>query len=599
MTFDPRAVTASLVENLADASAFWGWITSGHDLVAFDIETDGLNWYDGKIRLAQFGDLNSGWAIPFEWWPGLVREALEYLKAKGTIIVGHNIGGFDLTWARRHTGFTPDWGKVHDAMLLCGLIDSAGSKSLKDNAEAYVHPVAKIGQQMLDDDKKKYGFDWASVPVNLPSYWFYGVMDCVLTANLFVTLLPIATNVGVMNAYETERHTEKVLHQISFNGMLVDQEHCLQEMDTLADRIQEIEAQVWKEYGLENIGSTPQLSQVFQNTGVKLTVMTPGGAYAMNKDALAVVAAENPDHHLVGLVTEYRRAVKYRNTYYAGVLDTVRSDGRCHSSYRQMSARTLRMSVTDPPIQTFPRANTDPGVRNAFISADGCSFISADQSNIEARLFSILAPDLGMQQVIREGRDMHCWIAGVMYNGGVPIEKKDPRRDRAKNSFFATIYGTGAETLAGTAGISVDEAQTTLKLIKRAFPSIMAHAKAMTTEAVMLENDTGRAGIRLKDGRLLRDYANTDKYYQYANYSIQGTARMILAQRLNAMDNAGIMDKAVAVIHDEVVFEVPDDEVDDYTEAIGEYFPDHETFEELPMLVGIGKPCKRWGEADH
>lgn len=598
MTFDPRTIQASLVENLADASQFWEWITSGHELIAFDIETDGLNWYDGKIRLAQFGNLTSGWAIPYEWYPRLVREALEFLKAKGTLITGHNIGGFDLTWIRRHSGFVPDWSKVHDTMLLCGLIDSAGSKALKDNAAAYVHPVAKIGQEMLDADKAKYGFDWSNVPVQLPSYWFYGVMDCVLAANLLMELLPVATNVGVMQAYETERHTEKVLHQVSFNGMLADQEHCHRQMDILTSRIQEIETRVWKEYGLENIGSGPQLSQVFQNTGVKLTVKTPAGAWAMNKDALTVIAAENPDHHLVGLVTEYRKAQKYLGTYYSNVLASVRSDGRCHPSYKQMSARTLRMSATDPPIQTWPRANTDPEPRNAFISADGCSFISADQSNIEARLFSILAPDYGMQQVIREGRDMHCWIAGMMYNGGVPIEKKDPRRDRAKNSFFATIYGTGAETLAGTAGISVEEAKTTLTLIKRSFPSIVAHAKAMTAEAVIRENDTGRAGIRLLDGRLLRDHPNTDKYYQYANYSIQGSARMILAQRLNAMDNAGIMDRAVAVIHDEVVFEVPDDEVEEYTEAISEYFPDHETFE-LPMPVGVGKPCKRWGDAEH
>lgn len=598
--FDPQRVQVGLVETVEDVSAFVHWLHAGHKVLAFDIETDGLDWYDGKIRLAQFGSIDSGWAIPCEWWPRLVTEALEYIKANRILLVGHNVGGFDLTWARRHLGHQPDWSMVHDTMLCAALLDSAGSRALKDLSAAYVSPVAKEGQTALKDDMKRGGWDWATVPVTLPSYWHYGVLDTILTVNLFHTLMPMMERYGLLRAYATERHCEKVLHHVSYNGIGTDLEHTRAEIDRLSIRSEQIVEMVRREYGLENIGSGPQLARAFESTGVRLTERTPSGQWAMNSDALDVIAALNGDHPLVSAVAEYRKCVKYSGTYYENVLKFTRSDGKVHPYYRQVQARTLRMSANDPPIQTWPRvapdgSNSEP--RNCFVAGHGKSFISADFSNVEARVFSLLAEDEGMQQAFLNGIDLHCWTGGQMYQGGVPLEKGDPRRQQSKNSLFTTLFGGGPEKLAVTAGISTEEAVHTLRLLKSTFPSITDYSRRVQREAQDMLTETGRAGIRLSDGRILRMGEEDDRFYAFVNYSIQGTARMILAERLAALDNAGLAESAVAVIHDEIVFEVDDAISQDVRGEIAEYMAD-ETYR-VPIIASIGQPAKRLGDASH
>lgn len=601
MTFDPSSVNIHLVQTVDDVHRFMDWVTSGHRFVAFDIETDGLDWYDGHIRLAQFGGLTEGWAVPTEWWPRLVSEALHHFKRTNTIIVGHNVGGFDLTWARRHLDFVPDWSRVHDTMLCAALLDSAGSRALKDLSATYVTPLAKVGQNALKDDMKRGGWNWATVPVTLPSYWTYGVLDTVLTCHLWHVFMPMMSSHGLMRAYDTERHVEKVLHEVSWNGIGTDLDHCRTERERLLARCEEIQQQVADEWSIDNIGSGPQLAQAFVNTGVMLTERTPSGQWAMNADALEVIAAMNGDHPLVRLVTEYRKGIKYASTYYDNVLRYTRSDGRVHPYYRQVAARTLRMSANDPPIQTWPRVNGDGSnaePRNAFVARDGHSFVSADFSNVEARVFACLAEDHGMQQAFLDGVDLHCWTGGQMYENGTPLDKSDPRRQRSKNSLFTTLFGGGPEKLAVTAGISTDEAIHTLRLLKGTFPSITHYSRTMQREAHQMETESGRAGIRLADGRILRMGPDDDRFYAFVNYSIQGTARMILGERLAALDNAGLAQYAVAVIHDEVVFELPDEGIEEARAEIADYMAD-DVMLPVPIVASVGHPAKRLGEADH
>jgi len=601
MTFDPTRVQVGFVENVDDVHRFMDWLTSGHRIIGFDIETDSLDWYDGKIRLVQFGGLNEGWAIPFDAWAGLVRQALDYIKDHRILMVGHNVGGFDLTWVRRHLGFVPDWSMVHDTMLCAALLDSAGSRALKDLSATYVHPVAKIGQTALKEDMQRGGWDWATVPVGLPSYWTYGVLDTILTVNLFHTLMPMVDSYGLHAAYDTERHVEKVLHQVSYRGIRTDLDHCRSERERLTARCDEIREIVRRDWGIENIASGPQLASAFAASGVLLTERTPSGQWAMHSDALEIIAALNEDHPLVAMITEFRKGNKYVSTYYDNFIKFTRSDGRVHPFYRQVAARTLRMSANDPPIQTVPRVNPDGSnaePRNSLIAADGHSFISADFSNVEARVFAVLAQDIGMQRAFLDGVDLHCWTGGQMFNGGTPLDKGDPRRQKSKNSLFTTLFGGGAEKLAVTAGIPVDEAMHTLRLLKGTFPSITIYSKQMQAEAASMEAETGRSGIRLADGRILRMAEEDDRFYAYVNYSIQGTARMILAQRLAALDNVGLADRAVAVIHDEVVFEIADEDCEDARAEIADYMSDFEMFP-VPITASVGKPAKRLGEADH
>jgi DNA polymerase I len=439
MAFDPNNLRMNLVENFDDLVEFMAWIRAGHRFIGVDIETDGLDWYDGKIRLVQFGTMTEGYAVPYERFTGAIYEALRSLRDAGTLIIGHNIGGFDLTWLRRHGGFEPNWANVHDSMILAALLDTAGSKALKTLSTVYVSPVAAYGQTALKDDMARYGLTWETVPIELPSYWVYGIMDTILTVHLFFELYRRCEGLGLIDAYNTERHVEKILHQVSWNGMLVDQDHLHHQRDFWRSRCAELQVICNDQYGIDNIGSTHQLIDAFLNNGVILTEKTPTGKWAMNSDAFKIIEAVNGSHPIVSAVAEYRKGMKYIGSYYDPVERYTRSDGRIHPYYRQMQARTLRMSANDPAIQTFPR---DPEVRNMLVAADGCSYISADFSNMEARIFACLAPDEGMKQAFRDGVDLHCYTGGLMYNGGTPIEKNDPRRQLSKSSLFSCVPKT-------------------------------------------------------------------------------------------------------------------------------------------------------------
>ena len=203
--FDPTTVKIQLVTGMESAFDFLDWIKHVPDqLIGLDVETDGLDWFDGKLRLVQFGTLDEGWAVPYQENRMLVREALNVLSARNKVFVGHNMK-FDLHWLQQSTGWLPrEWRYVHDTMLLAAVLNSSGSKALKDLSEFYVWSGAKMGQTALKDDMKKGGWTWGTVPVDLPSYWIYGVLDTILTVNLFYTLLEKCKAAGVMDAYAVE-----------------------------------------------------------------------------------------------------------------------------------------------------------------------------------------------------------------------------------------------------------------------------------------------------------------------------------------------------------------------------------------------------------
>ena len=184
--FDPDAVTIGLVDTMDDAFEFLNWIREVPDqLIGLDVETDGLDWFDGRLRLVQFGTLTEGWAVPYEECPALVLEALKILSHRNKCFVGHNFK-FDLHFIQQRCGWLPkDWRFVHDTMLLASVFNSSASKGMKDLSEFYVWADAKRGQNALKEDMKNGHWTWGTVPVRLPSYWIYGVLDTIITVHLF------------------------------------------------------------------------------------------------------------------------------------------------------------------------------------------------------------------------------------------------------------------------------------------------------------------------------------------------------------------------------------------------------------------------------
>lgn len=602
-SFDPNNIKVQLVTDTALAFEFLQWISDDRSpLMGVDVETDGLNWFDGKLRLVQFGNLTEGWAIPFDRFQYLVLEALRILEKRRTHIVGHNMK-FDLHWLERHAGYTvADWSLVHDTMLLAGVCDSSGTKALKDLAVHYVHPLAKVGQDALKADMKAGGFTWGTIPIELPSYWVYGVLDTILTVHLFYVLLAKAQDSGCMGAYSTERGAMPVLYSMERKGMLVDSEYCSQHQEGLLRRCDEIEEEVTA-FGIDNIGSLPQMAIAFERSGVELVDVTASGKWAMNQDAFDGIVARNGDHPLVTLLSEYRRNLKMANSYYANFLAFQRSDGRVHPFFRQMQAKTGRMSCTDPAMQTIPRPDDNAPeaarlVRNAFVAESGHVLISTDFSNVEARIFAHFAQEEGMLQAIRDGINLHQYTAKQIFGLDYLVDKKDNRYTIAKNTLFCTIFGGGGAKIAQTAGIPLEEGIAASKGLHAAFPGIKKFQKQCEMNGIDNLNQFGKAFVRGIDGRILSMVETDDRYYAFTNWIIQSTAAIVLKQRLAVIDNMGLTPYCVAAIHDEVVAEVPDEDEEDFKIAIVEAMEDNFGYA-VPMKVSCGEGTVRWGDGGH
>lgn len=601
--FDPTLVNVQLVTDTESASNFLHWVANENGpLMGFDVETDGLDWFDGELRLVQFGNLFEGWAIPFQSWRELVAEALRIIFARRQHVVGHNVK-FDLHWAERHVrGFkVTDWSLIHDTMLLAGVCDSSGTKALKDLAEYYVHPLAKVGQNALKADMKKGNWTWGTVPTDLPSYWVYGVLDTILTVNLFYVLLDKAQKSGCMGAYAVERGAMPGLFAQERKGLLVDSEYCSLQQEILLRRCAEIEQEVTV-FGIDNITSLPQMALAFERSGVTLVDTTATGKWAMNQDAFEGIVARNGEHPLVTLIHDHRQNVKMANSYYANFLKFQRSDGRVHPMYRQMQAKTGRMSCTDPAMQTLPRSDDDAPeaariVRNAFVAEQGHVLLSTDFANVEARIFAHYAQEHGMLEAIRTGVNLHKYTASRIFNRPIEsIDKKDTIYTVAKNTLFCTIYGGGPAKIAQTAGVSLAEGTAASLGLHAAFPGIKAFQRLCTQMGTDNLQQYGKAFIRGIDGRILSMVDSDDRYYAFTNWLIQSTAAVVLKQRLAAIDAMGLTDYCVATIHDEIVAEIPAEDEEDFKVAIVEAMNDLHSFS-VEIIAEPGKGAMRLGDA--
>lgn len=602
--FDPANVLIDIVDSTEKAFDCLRWISDVRtDIIAVDIESDGFDWFDGRMRLVQFGTLTEGWAVPFEFYPGLVNELLEVVERRKLPMVGHNSSHFDFHWLDQNTEWEPkNWGRYHNTMDLAAVIDSSGSKALKDLTTHYIHPVFKLGQTALHDAMKKGGWTWGTVPVFLPEYWMYGVLDTIGTANLFHVLMPKAVSIGVHDAYEVERGCVPALYSMERRGMLVDSDHCNVQLDGLQGRMAEIEQAAHDQYGIENVGSGDQLIRAFLDSGIELHKMTDSGKrYSMSKEAFEDVEARYGKHPLVSLVSEYRVCEKYAQSYYSNFLRFQRSDGRLHPQYNQNQARTGRMSVQHPAIQTIPRPENERAkqVRNSIVCDEGNVLISTDFTNVEARIFAHFAREEGMLKAIRDGIDLHGYTAHQMY-GEWPetgVAPKDHlKRQISKSVLFAKLFGAGPAKMAVTAGVHLDQAVEADTKLKAAFPGMKRFQKEVEYMARANLEQTGKAWIRGIDNRILAMKESDDRYYAFTNWLIQGTATVVLKQRLAVIHQMGLSEFGIAAIHDEVVSEVPIDLVDDYNRLIDEAMTDNYQFD-VPIVSDTGKPAYRLGEA--
>jgi DNA polymerase-1 len=252
------------------------------------------------------------------------------------------------------------------------------------------------------------------------------------------------------------------------------------------------------------------------------------------------------------------------------------ANGRVHPDYRTLAAHTGRMSVKWPAMQTFKR--DDPRLRGCFVAEPGMVLVGCDFKAVEVRVAAALADEPRLIEVIRAGTDIHDNTARLMFGPGWT----KPQRTLGKRATFGTIYGGGAPGLAKQTGVTVETARNVVQRFRRAYPRITAFGTAMANR------DPVRNAARR---RIPADPART---YANSNYAIQSTARDLLVEslyRLCALD--GWHPYLWAIIHDEIVLQVPAEQAEDARRALHTAMTT--SFRGVPIEADAKVIGSRWG----
>jgi DNA polymerase-1 len=527
-------VDLTLVESGQDVEDFLRWLGERRPVMGLDIETSGLSLTRDHIRLVQFGDAMSGWAIPYRDWRGLVKDVL--LRYEGAYVLHH--AKFDAGFLIKD-GLKFPWDRAHDTMFMAFLRDSEGPKGLKRAAVRYVDEAAAIGEKMLKRAMAKGRWSYDTVPVTLPEYWAYSALDAVITARLAERLWPEIQ--PYRRAYDIEMACERVLCDMELRGVRIDVDYCREQRSLLAADY---------DFALEKMGdvnphSPSQIIAALVNDGAVLTKKTEKGQLAVDDEVLSGLREQHP---IAGYVLEARSIQKILSSYIDNFLD-FNDDGILRPHINQVAARTGRMSVTDPAL---PRKSV---VRDAFVAGEDSRLVLIDYDNQELRVAAHFSGDERMLAAFDDGRDLHSETALELYGPGFTKEQ----RGWSKNCMFGKAYGAGPAKFAVASHMPEAEAIRVFRMLDQLYPGL-AQAMGVSTRLVRERADGGNYGwVSIIDGRHL--LVPADKPYVGFNRLIQGSCAVVLKQALVDLDLAGFGELLRLPIHDEVLFDIPNEDI--------------------------------------
>ena len=398
---DLSQVQLHLVNSVESANDFLSWLGERrpHNAIAIDTETGeipgnprqhALSPWHGRLRLVQVGDGTQGWSIPWDEWSGVFYQAMERFDGP---IVCHNIA-FEARWFETQSRWKMPWHRAHDTMIMAHIVDPLGSGALKRLAALHVDARAVALQDTLDQELSANGWTWGTVPTNFEPYWSYGALDCVLTMRLWEMFYEkCGPNGAYHKPYELEMATRKIVTRMEINGARVDLDYSQRKYNELSSYTESVKNWAKNTYNGTSITSNIQLVRLFESLGAEITEFTPTGQKSCTKDQLRLLA-QSPIAEVANLadtVLKQRKADKLAGTYFLNFL-TESIDGIVHPSVKTLGARTSRMSITNPALQTLPKG--DDVVRRAFIPKDDDHvIITSDLDQVEFRMFASLSKD--------------------------------------------------------------------------------------------------------------------------------------------------------------------------------------------------------------
>ncbi len=547
------------------------------------------------------GDLLGGGPVegqvPFDDALALLKPLLE---DESVLKVAQNVK-YDWLVMKRHgiaiAGFD-------DTMLMSYVLDAGkGNHGMDALSERWLGHKPIAYKDVCGSGRSAVTFDL----VDLERATAYAAEDADVTLRLWLALKPRLVADGLVAVYERlERPLVPVLARMEERGVSVDRQILSRLSGELAQGAASLEAEIYELAGERfNIGSPRQLGDIlFGRMGLPGGAKTKGGQWSTSAQVLEDLAAAG--HPLPRRIVDWRQLTKLKSTYTDALPGYIHPQtARVHTSYALAATTTGRLSSSEPNLQNIPvRTPEGRKIRAAFVAAPGSKLVSADYSQIELRVLAHVADIPQLVEAFEQDVDIHAMTASEMFN--VPVADMPPEvRRRAKAINFGIIYGISAFGLANQLGIERSEAGDYIRKYFERFPGIrdyMEETKAFARENGYVETIFGR---RAHYPEIRSSNPSVRSFNERAaiNAPIQGSAADIIRRAMIRMEPAlagsGLAARMLLQVHDELIFEVADGEVEATIPLVREVMQ-HAAMPALSMRVPLkvdARAAGNWDEA--
>ena len=457
-----------------------------------------------------------------------------------------------------------------DSMLAAWVLEPESRRlGLKKMAEAELGVSMTEITELIGSGKKQITMDQVSIEDAAP----YACADAEIPLRLEKVLTERLKQNDLYQIFrEIEMPLVSVLIAMEFEGIAVDRQFFIDFSQELSTRIADISGEIYQMIGQPiNLNSTQQLAEaLFQTLGLippDSSNKTKSGHYST---AASVLEEMRGQHPVVELLLEYREISKLVSTYLEAIPKQINPHtGRVHTSFNQTGSVTGRLASSDPNLQNIPtRTSLGHRVRKGFIAGEGNLLLSVDYSQIELRIVAHMANDEGMLNAFKANQDIHATTASAIYDVPLDDVTKDQRR-HAKAINFGLIYGMSPFGLTRTTNLTLAEAENFVKAYFTKFPGVKKYLDGIRKQAAdvgYVETLLGRKRYfpQLKNPSTPQVRSRAER--EAINAPIQGTAADILKIAMiklpEAIDKAGLGAKILLQVHDELLLECPESEIE-------------------------------------
>lgn len=606
------ATSAAVVTNyqlVLDEAALAQWVErlQRAELFAFDTETTSLDYMQAKIVGVSFAiDAGTAAYVPFghdylgapaqlseQVVLGALKPLLEDEKHKK---VGQNLK-YDAHVLENH-GIVLR-GIAFDTMLESYVLNSLGRHDMDSLALAHLGHNTVSFEEIAGKGAKQLTFN----QIDLEKATHYAAEDADITLRLHQTLWPrLEQETGLVDVFQDiELPLVRVLERIEHTGAFVDARVLAAQSEELGRTLQTLQTRAFELAGREfNLSSPKQLGCIlFEEQNIPVVKKTATGAPSTAEEVLQELAHE---YELPRVILEHRGLAKLKSTYTDKLPKMINpATGRVHTSYHQAVTATGRLSSADPNLQNIP-IRTDQGrrIRQAFTAPAGYQIVAADYSQIELRIMAHLSQDPGLLKAFGEGLDVHTATAAEVFGVALGDVSGEQRRS-AKAINFGLIYGMSAFGLARQLHIGRKEAQQYIDLYFARYPGVqryMDNTRELAAAQGYVQTISGRRlylpEINSRNGMRRQAAERTA-----INAPMQGTAADIIKLAMinihNWLDKSGLDAKMIMQVHDELVFEVQQSQVAEFSQELERRMSSALNLD-VPLLVEVGVGAN-WDEA--